>query len=124
MTINTPAINRIYDRLEAGRMLRAGRFARGDLNRWIRLSRPLPGPERADLRFLARVAADALEPEHPVPEGVCLTCVGNGVVTIAVGGPDSFGNYDTDEILCPECDGSGQERPDPETYDLSDGGGR
>lgn len=39
MTINMPAINRIYDRMECRRMLRAGRFTLGDLNRWIRLSR-------------------------------------------------------------------------------------
>lgn len=39
VTINIPAMNRIYDRLEARRMLKRGRYALGDLNRWIRLSR-------------------------------------------------------------------------------------
>lgn len=88
------------------------------------MSDPFPPPDLGDLRSLARVAADALEPEDAAPEGVCLTCMGAGVVTIAVGGPDSFGNYDTDETLCPECDGAGEPRPDPETGDLSDGGAR
>lgn len=39
MTINMPAINAIYDRMECRRMLRAGRWALGDLNLWIRLTR-------------------------------------------------------------------------------------
>ena len=33
----------------------------------------------------------------------CERCDDNGVITVAVAGPDYWGNYDTDEILCPEC---------------------
>ena len=35
----------------------------------------------------------------------CARCDGNEVITVAVGGPDYFGNYDTDEVACPECQG-------------------
>lgn len=89
------------------------------------MSDPFPPPDLGDLRSLARVAADAIDPEHlELEEGVCLTCLGNGVITIVVGGPDSFGNFDADEIVCPECHGTGTEAADPETHDLTDGGAR
>ena len=33
----------------------------------------------------------------------CERCDDNGVITVVVAGPDYFGNYDTDEIECPDC---------------------
>jgi len=35
----------------------------------------------------------------------CTRCHGNEVITVAVDGPDYWGNYDTDEVACPECQG-------------------
>jgi len=33
----------------------------------------------------------------------CTRCDGNGVITVGSDRPDYWGNYDTDEVACPEC---------------------
>lgn len=40
---------------------------------------------------------------HP-PTQLCPTCQGEEIVTIAIEGPDSFGNYETVERDCPNCE--------------------
>lgn len=42
---------------------------------------------------------------HPRHQ-LCDECGGDGVVIVA-DGPDSFGDYDTNEVTCQVCDGSG-----------------
>ena len=68
---------------------------------------PYPAPDLGDLRSLAVLAADVLAPEVEPAEPVCLTCLGAGHETIAIGGPDRFGNWSTAEVYCSSCHGTG-----------------
>lgn len=42
----------------------------------------------------------------------CVTCLDRGVMTVADGGPDRDGNYDTAEIPCPMCTDTWADRDD------------
>lgn len=37
----------------------------------------------------------------------CPRCEGAGVIIMLIEGPDLFGNYDGEEVYCPDCNGMG-----------------
>ena len=53
----------------------------------------------ADYCAKATAVNELTEPDEPP---TCPRCEDHGIVTVADGGPDRYGNYDTDEIMCPE----------------------